>query len=99
MKNDKIINGFCYLVDDTMTFVSLYTERKYYYEAQLFNKFIKDYKITDKHIILAYEEGGGVTPLYKTIYKGPKAIDDTDFDVLIPDVYSICTDVKKGLYN
>lgn len=99
MKPNKIINGFCYLVDDTIIFISLYTERKYHYEAELFKKFIKEYKITKEHIILAHEENGGVTPLYRTAHKGKADIDDTDFDELIEEVYSICIDVTKGMYN
>ena len=96
MKKDKIINGFCYLSDeDTMVFISLYTERKYAYEAQLFSKFIKDYKITNKNIILSYEENGSITPLYTAIYEGKTSIEDADFDELITEVYGVCTEAVK----
>jgi hypothetical protein len=96
MKKDKIINGFCYLSDeDTMVFISLYTERRYNYEAQLFSRFIKDYKITDKNIILSYEENGSVTPLFKAVHTGKLSIEDTDFDELIVEVYGMCTAAVK----
>jgi cysteine sulfinate desulfinase/cysteine desulfurase-like protein len=99
MKNpDKIINGFLYIQDeDTVVFISLYTEQKQYYESILFNKFLKDYKINKKHIILAHEEHGNVTPLYTTRHKGGCDVAELDFDKLIQEVYSICIEVTK--YN
>lgn len=95
MKPNKIINGFCYVHDDDMIFYSLYNEKRKEYEKSLFKSFVNDYKITEEHIILANEEDGVITLLYKNIHKQGTRIRNMDFEDLIKAVYGLCIEITK----
>jgi hypothetical protein len=95
MKPSKIINGFCYLDDNDMIFVSLYNERKKEYEKELFKSVIEDYKLTEEHIVLANEEGGVVSSLFKHIHKKGIRIKNMEFEDLIKVVYDLCIEITK----
>lgn len=68
MENDnssKIINGFCFLKEDSVVFVDLITERTEDFKKSFFQKFIEENDIDHFCIFLANRDGGYVTPLYK----------------------------------
>lgn len=92
-KNNKIINGFCYIDDDDMIFYSLYDEKKQYFDLYLFNKFIDSYSIDENHVILVNEENGYVTPLHYYKTKGRQYPKNMDIEKLIQYVYEICINV------
>lgn len=92
---EKIINGFCYIDGPDMVFVSLYDESRTRHSVVKFNDFIKSNDITDQHLILANEEVGIVTPLYKNLLIN-KLTKKPDYprlrtkDELIDVCYNIC---------
>lgn len=95
MKSDKIINGFCFLKDDSVVFVDLVTERTENYKKSYFDKFIKEYEIDEDYIVLANRENGFVSMLYKykltnSKTKNPIKAKDKSIDNLIDVCYKIC---------
>jgi len=64
-KENKIINGFCFLNNENVIFVDLVTEKTENYHISFFNKFIEENNIDEYCIFLSNREGGIVTPLYK----------------------------------
>lgn len=97
-KSSKIINGFCFLKDDSVVFVDLVTEKTENYRKSFFDKFITDNSIDDFCIFLANREGGYVTPLYKyklqtAKSKTPIKSSTRSVDELVTLCYKVCIEM------
>jgi hypothetical protein len=96
----KIINGFCYLKDDSVVFVDLYTDKSENYKRRYFDKFINDNDIDEYCIFLSNREGGLVTPLFKYKLNSVKTkerikANTKTNDDLIDLCYKICIEMFK----
>lgn len=94
----KIINGFCFLKEDSVVFVDLITERTENFKRSFFKKFIDENGIDDHCIFLANRDGGYVTPLYKyrlqtAKSKTPVKASSRSIDDLITLCFKVCIEM------
>lgn len=98
--NNKIINGFCYIKEESVIFIDLVTEVSKIYDIKLFNKFLKDHSIDEFCIILSNRENEDVTPLYKYKMSSSKTkqyirASDQTKNSLIDLCYKVCIEMFK----
>lgn len=96
MEKKKIINGYWYIEDDEITFISLYDEKKRYYETYLFKDFIRAHAITESKIVLSNDDNGVIVPLFNVTYKNNQKVHEADFEDVIKFVYDICIQLTKN---
>jgi len=95
MKNDKIINGFCYLDRDDVVFVSLFNEKKVNYNKSMFINYLTTYNINESYLFLVNENDGIISPLYNIVLNKNAKIKDMDFENIIKNVYNVCILITK----
>jgi hypothetical protein len=96
--SSKIINGFCFLKEDSVVFVDLISERTENFKKSFFQKFIDENNIDEYCIFLANREGGFVTPLYKYKLQTAKSkinikASSRSIDEMITLCYKVCIEM------
>jgi hypothetical protein len=97
-KPSKIINGFCFLKEESVVFVDLISERTENFKKSFFQKFIDENDIDENCIFLANREGGFVTPLYKYKLQTAKSkinikASSRSIDEMITLCYKVCIEM------
>jgi len=68
----KIVNGFCYLKEESVHFVDLVSEKQTKHSLQNFAKAFEEKKVDEHCLVLANVDDGRITPLYNCKIKSSK---------------------------